>query len=72
YAKFAKQLLNFSGLQFLSTLGTAQTSQSDTYSTPYIFDLTIGKELLGQLIYFSRFPLGHAIENKFHTLHTAL
>ena len=34
YAKFAKQLLNFSGLQFQSTLGTAQTSQSDTIVHP--------------------------------------
>ncbi|WP_033026351.1 GGDEF domain-containing protein, partial [Pseudoalteromonas sp. BSi20429] len=67
-----KQLLNFSGLQFQSTLGTTQTSQSDTNSTPYIFDLTIGKEHLGQLIYFSKFPLGQAIEKKLHTLHTAL
>lgn len=72
YAKFAKQLLNFSGLQFQSTLGTAQTSQSDTNSTPYIFDLAINKDHLGQLIYFSKFPLGQAIEKKLHTLHTAL
>ena len=72
YAKFTKQLLNFSGLQFQSTLGTAQTLESDTNSTPYIFDLAIGKEHLGQLIYFSKFPLGQAIEKKLNILHAAL
>jgi diguanylate cyclase (GGDEF)-like protein len=72
YAKFTKKLLNFTGLQFQSTLGTAQTSESDTNSTPYIFDLTIGREHLGQLIYFSKYPLGKAIESKLRSLHSAL
>ncbi len=72
YAKFAKQLINFSGLQFQSTLGTAQTSDSNTTSTPYLYDLTIGKEHLGQLIYFSQYPLCSAIEKKLRVLHTAL
>lgn len=72
YAKFTKQLLNFSGLQFQSTLGTTQTSESETNSTPYIFDLAIGKEHLGQLIYFSKYPLGKAIEKKLRALHAAL
>ncbi|ATG77011.1 GGDEF domain-containing protein [Pseudoalteromonas fuliginea] len=72
YAKFAKQLLNFSGIQFQSTLGTAQTSDSDTNNTPYIFDLTIAAEHLGQLIYFSKYPLSAVIEKKLRVLHTAL
>jgi diguanylate cyclase (GGDEF)-like protein len=72
YAKFAKQLLNFSGIQFQSTIGTAQTSNSNTSNTPYIFDLSIGSEHLGQLIYFSQYPLGHSIEKKLRILHSAL
>ncbi|TMO03703.1 GGDEF domain-containing protein [Pseudoalteromonas sp. S558] len=72
YAKFAKKLLNFSGLQFQSTLGTTQTSDSSTTSTPYFYDLSIGKEHLGQLIYFSQYPLNAVIERKLRALHAAL
>jgi diguanylate cyclase (GGDEF)-like protein len=72
YAKFAKQLLNFSGLQFQSTLGTAQTSDSNTNTSPYSYDLAIGREHLGQLIYFSQYPISKAIENKLRALHSAL
>ncbi|GAA58940.1 GGDEF domain protein [Pseudoalteromonas sp. BSi20652] len=72
YAKFTKKLLNFTGLQFQSTLGTTQTSESDINSKPYIFDLAIGKEHLGQLIYFSKYPLSQTIEKKLRAFHTAL
>ncbi|MEL0640438.1 GGDEF domain-containing protein [Pseudoalteromonas aliena] len=72
YAKFVKQILNFSGLQFQSTLGTTQTSDSDTNTTPYIFDLSIDKEHLGQLIYFSQYQLNTAIEKKLRGLHSVL
>ncbi|GAB0109767.1 GGDEF domain-containing protein [Pseudoalteromonas distincta] len=72
YAKFVKQILNFSGLQFQSTLGTTQTSDSDTNTIPYIFDLSIDKEHLGQLIYFSQYQLNTAIEKKLRSLHSAL
>lgn len=72
YAKFARKLLNFSGIQFQSTLGITQTPDSDTSNPPSIFDLTLGSEHLGQLIYFSKYPLSLAIEKKLRALHNAL
>ena len=72
FAEHAKQLINLSGLQFQSALGVSQSAGSDTSQTPYSFDLDIESERLGQLIYFSQFPMGKAIEAKLKQLHTAL
>ena len=72
FAEHAKQLINLSGLQFQSALGVSQSVGSDTSQTPYSFDLDIESERLGQLIYFSQFPMGKAIEAKLKQLHTAL
>jgi diguanylate cyclase (GGDEF)-like protein len=72
YVRYAKQLLNFSGIQFKSSHGTSQTSDSVITNTPHTFDLSIANEHLGQLIYFSQYPLSSSIEEKLLQLHTAL
>jgi len=72
FANHAKQLINLSGLQFQSSLGVSQSAGSDTSQTPYSFDLDIESERLGQLIYFSQFPMGKGIEAKLEQLHSAL
>ncbi len=72
FADHAKQLINLSGLQFQSSLGVCQSAESDTSQTPYSFDLDIENERLGQLIYFSKFPMGQAIKSKLQQLHSAL
>ncbi|MBB1370570.1 GGDEF domain-containing protein [Pseudoalteromonas sp. SR45-4] len=72
YAKFAKQLLNFSGIQFKSALGTVQTPDCDIDTLSYTFDLNVENSNLGQLIYFSKYPLSVAIEKKLQYFHSAL
>ncbi|AXV64816.1 MULTISPECIES: GGDEF domain-containing protein [Pseudoalteromonas] len=72
FAEHAKQLINLSGLQFQSALGVSESVDSDTTHTPYSFDLDLESERLGQLIYFSQFPMGQAIETKLQQLHAAL
>ncbi|MBQ4832990.1 GGDEF domain-containing protein [Pseudoalteromonas sp. MMG010] len=72
YVGYAKQLLNFSGVQFKSNIGVNSTSESDLKQTPYSFDLHIAGEYLGQLTYFSKYPLSDAIEDKLLQLHNAL
>ena len=63
-----KQIINFSGLQFQSSLGVAQITDSDNSKPPYSFDLEINNEHLGQLIYFCQYPLTGNIEQKFNWL----
>ena len=72
YAAHAKQIINFSGLQFQSSLGVAQIADSDNSKPPYSFDLEINNEHLGQLIYFCQYPLTGNIEQKLLGLHSAL
>ncbi|WP_372762894.1 GGDEF domain-containing protein [Pseudoalteromonas sp.] len=72
YALFAKQLLNFSGIQLHSPLGSVQTPDCNSNNASYSFDLTVENEHLGQLIYFSQYPLSLAIEQKLKQLHSAL
>ena len=72
YAAHAKQIINFSGLQFQSSLGVAQIADSDNSKPPYSFDLEINNEHLGQLIYFCQYPLTGKIEQKLLGLHSAL
>ena len=72
YAAHAKQIINFSGLQFQSSLGVAQITDSDNSKPPYSFDLEINNEHLGQLIYFCQYPLTGNIEQKLIGLHNAL
>lgn len=72
YEKFTKKLLKFTGLQFRSSLGTVESPQSDTSSTPYAFDLAIADEHLGKLTYFSNYPLSQTIEKKLRALHNVL
>ncbi len=72
FAEHAKQLINLSGLEFQSSLGVSQSVGSDTTQASYSFDLEIENERLGQLIYFSQFPVSKAIEDKLKQLHTIL
>ena len=72
YATHAKQIINFSGLQFQSTLGVAQITNSDNSQPPYSFDLNINNEYVGKLIYFCQYPLTGHIEQKLTSLHRAL
>ncbi|KPH60970.1 diguanylate cyclase [Pseudoalteromonas porphyrae] len=72
YANYAKQIINFSGLQFQSSLGVAQIASSDNSKPPYSFDLDINNEHLGQLIYFCQYPLTGNIEKKLAGLHSVL
>ena len=72
YADYAKQIINFSGLQFQSSLGVAQIASSDNSKPPYSFDLDINNEHLGQLIYFCQYPLTGNVEKKLVGLHSAL
>lgn len=72
YADYAKQIINFSGIQFHSTQGVTQVAQSDNSTSPYSFDLDINNEHLGQLVYFSQYPLTGNINAKLTGLHNAL
>lgn len=72
YAENAKQVINFSGMQFQSSQGVTQIDNSDNTNPPYSFDLDINNEHLGQLIYFSQYPLTGNIEAKLVGLHNAL
>ena len=72
YAEHAKQIINFSGLQFQSSLGVAQIPNSDNSKPPYSFNLDINNEHLGQLIYFCQYPLSGSIKQKLVGLHSVL
>lgn len=72
YADYAKQIINFAGMQFQSSQGVSQISNSDNSKPPFSFDLDINNEHLGQLIYFSQYPLTGNIEAKLSGLHNAL
>lgn len=72
FAEYAKQIINFSGLQFQSMLGVSQVTNSDTSQTAHSFNLEVNDEHLGQIIYFSKYPLSGNISAKLENLHSVL
>lgn len=72
FSKYAKQLLNFSGVQFESASGDIKTHLCSTAHNAYSFNIHTENEAIGQLTYYTKYPLSAAIEQKLQLFHTVL
>jgi diguanylate cyclase (GGDEF)-like protein len=72
YAEFAARVFSFTGLQFHCSMGVFPMPGSDLSNSPAKFDLHLSGEHLGQLVYFSQYPINDSIADKLSKLHQCL
>ncbi|WP_462151068.1 GGDEF domain-containing protein [Pseudoalteromonas xiamenensis] len=72
YADFAARVFKFSGMQFHCSLGVFPMKNADLSNTPSTFELHLSGEHLGQLVYFSQYPVSESITDKLAKFHQCL
>ncbi|CCQ09635.1 diguanylate cyclase (GGDEF domain) with PAS/PAC sensor [Pseudoalteromonas luteoviolacea B = ATCC 29581] len=72
YADFAARVFSFTGMQFHCSLGVFPMKNADLSNIPSSFDVHLNGEHLGQLVYFSKYPINDSIAEKLGKLHQCL
>ncbi|MFC3033932.1 GGDEF domain-containing protein [Pseudoalteromonas fenneropenaei] len=73
FAEFAAKVIHFTGMQFHCSIGVYQMRDAKLDTTPVSFELHLNNnEHLGQLVYFSQYPISAGVADKLGKLHSCL